>query len=285
MTDFILPQELIDNIIDQLHDNRPTLKSCALVCKSWLPCSRFHIFCHVSLQPPQNNIFGFAKITNCQRLYRIIETSPQIVPYIRDLTICEGNVYKAWMGRETTLPLLLRMLRNLRRLELERSASMRMANRDMPPNLRDSIMEVLRLPSLTELKLVGFVSDTPAKFLRMFRFCQNLKVLRLSHVVCADDGAVDDNTGAISQRAQLDVLSIGPRTSPTVVGSLLLAQSPIDLSSICQLNLSISCEFATFAKLLRVTPVLEHLEIDLMSDGEFSSCPFVCDVCLWQFFS
>lgn len=37
-------QELIDLVIDHLHDDKSSLASCSLVAKSWLPCSHFHLF-------------------------------------------------------------------------------------------------------------------------------------------------------------------------------------------------------------------------------------------------
>lgn len=36
--------ELLDAIIDQLHDEETSLLSCSLVAKSWLPRARFHLF-------------------------------------------------------------------------------------------------------------------------------------------------------------------------------------------------------------------------------------------------
>jgi len=39
-----IPQELIDAFIDHLHDDDKSLGNCGLVCKDWLPSSRFHLF-------------------------------------------------------------------------------------------------------------------------------------------------------------------------------------------------------------------------------------------------
>ncbi|KAM5540164.1 hypothetical protein V8D89_006304 [Ganoderma adspersum] len=39
-----LPKELTDAIIDHLHDDRPSLQACALVCSAWLDPSRYHLF-------------------------------------------------------------------------------------------------------------------------------------------------------------------------------------------------------------------------------------------------
>ncbi|KDR76986.1 hypothetical protein GALMADRAFT_267206 [Galerina marginata CBS 339.88] len=40
----IVPQELVDAIIDHLHLDIQTLAACGLVCKSWVPSSRYHLF-------------------------------------------------------------------------------------------------------------------------------------------------------------------------------------------------------------------------------------------------
>jgi hypothetical protein len=39
-----VPQELAERIIDYIHDDPPALRSCALVCHSWLKHSRIHLF-------------------------------------------------------------------------------------------------------------------------------------------------------------------------------------------------------------------------------------------------
>ncbi|KAI0695178.1 hypothetical protein BC835DRAFT_1273755, partial [Cytidiella melzeri] len=39
-----LPREVIDMIIDFLHDDRRTLKSCAAVCKQWVSVAHPHLF-------------------------------------------------------------------------------------------------------------------------------------------------------------------------------------------------------------------------------------------------
>jgi len=42
-----LPPELLDLVIDQLHDEPATLRACCLVSKSWIPRTRSHLFGHV----------------------------------------------------------------------------------------------------------------------------------------------------------------------------------------------------------------------------------------------
>ncbi|KAK0432409.1 uncharacterized protein EV420DRAFT_688299 [Desarmillaria tabescens] len=38
------PSELCDRIIDFLHHDHKALKSCSLVCRAWIPATRFHLF-------------------------------------------------------------------------------------------------------------------------------------------------------------------------------------------------------------------------------------------------
>src|ERR1700722_3210615 len=45
------PAELSDAIIDYLHDDIHSLGTCALVCKRWLPSSRYHLFGRVTVSP------------------------------------------------------------------------------------------------------------------------------------------------------------------------------------------------------------------------------------------
>ena len=44
-----LPPETFDTIIDHLHDEPATLKTCCTVSKSWVPRARKHLFAHVEL--------------------------------------------------------------------------------------------------------------------------------------------------------------------------------------------------------------------------------------------
>ncbi|KAJ7664767.1 hypothetical protein B0H17DRAFT_1091564 [Mycena rosella] len=44
-----LPSELWDDIIDHLHDDPEALLACALVCRTWVPASRFHAFGSLAL--------------------------------------------------------------------------------------------------------------------------------------------------------------------------------------------------------------------------------------------
>ena len=48
-----LPPELLDHIIDHLHDDPTTLKACCVVAKSWVPRTQSHLFARVEFDAGQ----------------------------------------------------------------------------------------------------------------------------------------------------------------------------------------------------------------------------------------
>lgn len=48
------PHEILDYIIDILHDEPETLKQCCLVSRSWVPRTRKHLFADIKLHSPNN---------------------------------------------------------------------------------------------------------------------------------------------------------------------------------------------------------------------------------------
>jgi len=48
-TEPTLPNEIQDRILDFLYDSNSDLKTCALVCRAWVPASRYHLFSKVEL--------------------------------------------------------------------------------------------------------------------------------------------------------------------------------------------------------------------------------------------
>ncbi|KAF8480618.1 hypothetical protein JB92DRAFT_2611097, partial [Gautieria morchelliformis] len=72
-----LPGELIDQVIDHLHDDSPSLRACCLTCRAWAPSARFHIFHDIVLSEAER----------ADALAVHLETSPHISPLVRSLTI------------------------------------------------------------------------------------------------------------------------------------------------------------------------------------------------------
>ena len=59
-----LPAELTDRVIDHLHSDKLALAKCSLVCKDWLPASRYHFFQISDIRLTGDNIHSFAELLN-----------------------------------------------------------------------------------------------------------------------------------------------------------------------------------------------------------------------------
>ncbi|EMD35552.1 hypothetical protein CERSUDRAFT_96665 [Gelatoporia subvermispora B] len=72
----ILAPELMDMIIDFLHDDPVALKNCSLTCTSWVPTCRLHLFDTIQLQEKRLKSF-----------HTILQFSPHIGPYVKFLHV------------------------------------------------------------------------------------------------------------------------------------------------------------------------------------------------------
>ncbi|KAF7357112.1 hypothetical protein MSAN_01305300 [Mycena sanguinolenta] len=93
-----LPPEIVDKILSQFDpaDDGNTLRTCALVSKTWLALSRPILFCSVFITP--------FWISVNDRTLNLLESSAIIRPYVRDIRLCVPPASE-WM--ETNVPKLL----------------------------------------------------------------------------------------------------------------------------------------------------------------------------------
>ncbi|KDR80716.1 hypothetical protein GALMADRAFT_241132 [Galerina marginata CBS 339.88] len=276
-----LPQEIFDNVIDHFHADFHTLRNCALVSPSWLSSARAHLFHRISLNPPKNTqtigptVFFFlrTRTSPCKRLLDCLESSTNtrlgsFAGYIREMHLCEGMLAREWLAHEAMLPPLLRTLHNLRRFEISRSASVRIPWGQLSHELKAALEEhVLRLPSLTEIKLGSVMFDHLEDLAKMLRACRHLRVLDVDHIMFADEGveSLRDLEGNFV-KVSLDTLVVGPRTSTALMVYILHPSSAIAVNTVRKLSMSISGNFADFARLLHGSISVEHLELVLMND-------------------
>jgi hypothetical protein len=50
MSDLLLPVEILDHIVDHLHDTQDALRNCCLVSKSWVLRTRKHLFAEIAFR-------------------------------------------------------------------------------------------------------------------------------------------------------------------------------------------------------------------------------------------
>ncbi|KAF8487970.1 hypothetical protein JB92DRAFT_2836471 [Gautieria morchelliformis] len=82
-------RELIDQVIDHLHDDLPSLRVCCIACRAWAASAQFHIFHDIVLSTEH---------TNALQVLVLLENSPHIFALVRSLTIKghPGNMYDTW---------------------------------------------------------------------------------------------------------------------------------------------------------------------------------------------
>jgi hypothetical protein len=87
------PAELTDRIIDFLHSDKDALSSCSLVCKSWLPSSRYHCSLCISsrnvdsfVKLLDSPISTIAKYAHCLELQPSTHIIDRITPYLGSIT-------------------------------------------------------------------------------------------------------------------------------------------------------------------------------------------------------
>jgi len=195
-----VPPELVDSIIDYLHDDSVALKNCSLVCHSWIPSSRYHLFRQVSLdfirftdrvQILQYDHYAHRK---CLILHQCLENSPYVASYIRRLIIRPGALFNSGGLEKTTraVSAVLRKLTNLKRLDLVLASW-----KSLAPHFQDSICTILRLPSVTRLHLLRCHFDTFQDLSSLISHSPGLKELRLQFITflrISRIGAEQDST-------------------------------------------------------------------------------------------
>ncbi|PPR04407.1 hypothetical protein CVT26_004232 [Gymnopilus dilepis] len=271
-----LPQELVDHIIDHLHDDPSTLKSCARVCRAWLPASRFHLFAKVSLKAtsPQNG--PALPQERCKRLHAVLVQSPEIISSIHELEICEGSPLHhsysdlqsstTWVTTERTLTALFKMLTHVKRFDF--SATSLQFWTLLPPTFQHALYTLLSLPTLSYVRLHSWHFPSFSSLVSFLSHCQNLKAFALSSTNIGNDG--DGGTDLTSQpeekedkpRTPLEVLTLDFVNFAYLEYWLLGRAAMVDIRYLRELRVSHFHDAETIEKLLlAVGGTLEHFHL------------------------
>lgn len=90
-----IPIELISEIIRHLKHHDMTLRSCSLVCRTWLPLSRYHLFYRIHLH--HSNVSSFVALLKSK-------SGSLIGSYVQQVTIFRELSHPTWM--KEILPVL-----------------------------------------------------------------------------------------------------------------------------------------------------------------------------------
>jgi hypothetical protein len=265
-----LAQELIDAIIGDLHDDAWTLRSCSLVCRSWLPTSHRHFFHRIVFSPPGKCYYRSPRDVSyrySKRLYRLLLDSPYVSNYIQELKVYEGQRLKgqAWIETDQILPFLLRRLTNLKRIEF-----LRLNWIALSLNLRRSICCVLELPSMRFVEIEHAYFANMEDFGSLLCRAEGLTGLSLTSIhmndMTHDDREVEEGEQRLDshQQRHLVNLRLALGKHPVLVDCLLGSRSPWDVSHIRTLHILDFCRSNanTINRLLHgIGRSLRHLQL------------------------
>ncbi|RDB19041.1 hypothetical protein Hypma_014400 [Hypsizygus marmoreus] len=164
-----LPQELLDKIIDDIHDEKEILKHCALTSRCLLHCSQSHLFSSIRL----------SNDTLVHRLHDVLTDNPIISKHVHEL---ELNPRHWIISSETSLVPLLRMFTSLKSLKVAAPGHVHLTwNSEIPQMTTNAIMYLLNLPSFIIFE-VFMMLNVP---LGLFTVRQHMKSLRFKNVTFA----------------------------------------------------------------------------------------------------
>jgi hypothetical protein len=262
-----LAPELIDLILDNLHKRLRDVRHCSLVCRAWLHKCRSLLFRRKVLYPREG--YSRSALPYNNKLYPALLTSPHIADYIKELKVYEGQEVKdeQWIKEDKTLPLLLRKLRKLERIEFKR-----LEWDTLPVELKDSVCSVLELPTLASLEIqIGHFAgmDDFADFLSHARSLTGLTLNAVSTPVDNSDNkreelAVEEPAfqDPLQQSRHLVDLRIASFAQNQLLAWFLGPQSPFALSRIHTLHVARGSRGTVNTLLRRIGASLKRLEID-----------------------
>ena len=184
-----LPLEVIEQIIDNVasksrplnrshrvrkkFDDLPSVKTCALVCHSFLALSRKHIFDFVILD-------GRPISPTSDDLNHLLSNSPHLAVYIRKLVYYIPDKKEFVRKRLPWLTSMFKKLVKLQRLRIGYLPSGQTLDW-MSPSARKLLLPLLHLSTLTAIKLFKFRNFALADLAG----CVNLKKLQIGYLQCS----------------------------------------------------------------------------------------------------
>ncbi|PBK65296.1 hypothetical protein ARMSODRAFT_440713 [Armillaria solidipes] len=152
----IIPQELIDIIIDYLYNDTRSLRACALVASSWSGRSQQNLFLRIALAgkpwPDKRK-----SRTSAELFLRLIESAPHIPSFVRHLEIIEGDAFRSYRWLARSMPILDRILPTLTNLRTFHINFTGLLWRDIP-GIHTSFLSISKHPDLRKVTISSITS-------------------------------------------------------------------------------------------------------------------------------
>jgi hypothetical protein len=164
--DLTVPQDIIDNVVDALNGDKDTLKSCAVVSRSFFTPSRRNFFSNIHLDDSAQT----------ERLYNLLVSRPEISSLIHELTVTPAVYHRT--GTAMALANILRMLSQLRSLLWGHRNAMLIHWTDLSSELQSALVDSLQSPNLTIVKFIRF-RNVPMSVFNAFTRITTLSLIEI----------------------------------------------------------------------------------------------------------
>ncbi|KAJ7874222.1 hypothetical protein B0H14DRAFT_2569394 [Mycena olivaceomarginata] len=279
-----VPQELVDLIVDDLHDDTPSLKLCSLIARAFTSPAQTLLFKKIEILPPKPDAQGSrSRDSPCQRFHNILTSSPHLAPLVHELHIVlvgsetsfdsdeNGRYLQArrapWIMSDRTLSLVLPLL-NIKRISLlenspgewNGSGDFSMNWNNLEQDLQSALAAVFSSPTLESVHLRGIVVQSPAQLLSLFSEATYLTSMSISRIYFTQKyHRRDPWPESRPWCPQLRSLFISELFSDS--SSRYLLHPRIDLSQI--ISLTIVTDWGGAEEMIEVIPSLQHLQFYL----------------------
>jgi hypothetical protein len=172
-----IPQDIIDNVIAAVGDDRHLLKHCALVSYSFLLPSRKQLFSRVSLRSDQT--------CQCQGIHQLLVQNPVIQSFVKTVTLIGDSDSQAceWMNGTSLLAIFRLPFCCLECFLIIVFRDSWIRNpwnwNNFSSELKDALSKIIHTSTLKTLALSG-ITQVPFTFLLHIVHLTTLKLSRLS---------------------------------------------------------------------------------------------------------
>lgn len=289
----LLPQEIMDSILDHVNDNHEAMRACSLVCRAWTTPSQKYLFEKLRIDlyirpksciPPFRETVRFAP--SIRPLYKAATINPHLLSHVKSLTlrVCgdiwryrnfmhapahfmESRTGKSWFRH---LPQILLGLTNLEQLEFSNSFMYPLLT-ICPKPVHTALLSLFHRPSLTSFKML---SGSALELFAILQECPKVTRLSLGMITCSSVTpyprvpALELDTLAVSS-GKLPLLRLLNKEFPSQklikYDRLNRLQIHVSMCSIVDLPVIDTAEDL----LLRNMETLEHIALNIYLNGAF----------------
>ncbi|TFK66347.1 hypothetical protein BDN72DRAFT_961840 [Pluteus cervinus] len=278
----MLPFEILEYIVDFLHDDRGALSAVSLVSSTCLHASRFHLFYRLKfLRSPSSEYHQpiEAVIKTYQEIDQFLGRTPDLASNVRHLVFHRAETaHPAWSAVEPVIISIVQTLSRVKKISFWNTGWDHLS-----ASLRGVLGQIMSQPAFecVEFQLCTFQSRRD--MLDMLQLAPGLRRLELGRVEFVNESIQEVDVPeegtprrACSQPIRVDVLHIDYKPMLPIMQILKRDPSTVSFEFLRHLSISRHGDFGAAARLLaRVGSSL--VSLDICAAGSYSSGLLIAD--------